>query len=88
MGPISVTLTRMTDKDPQVVMENLEAVIKIIVDTVLNADQYKLKEKNARILKDWILKVNGDASGLAVLTGVVNTLDADRQAALQMFLQI
>ena len=69
-------------------MDNLEAVLKVIIDTVLNADKYKLKEKNARILKDYILKVNADAQGLAVLTGIVNSLEADMQQALQMFLQI
>jgi len=40
MGPVSCVLTIMTEKDPEVVSANMEGVLKIIVDTILNADKY------------------------------------------------
>jgi len=85
-GPISVVLTKMTEKDPEVVQSNLEAVLKIMLDTVLNADKYKLKKVNAGILKEYLLKVSADASAGAILTGIVNSLEAENQQNLKQFL--
>jgi len=85
-GPVSVVLTKMTAKDPEVIQSNLEAVLKIMLDTVLNADRYKLKPVNAKILREYLTQVAADASAGAVLKGLVNTLSPENQNNLSVFL--
>lgn len=86
MGPISVLLTKMTAKNPELIMANLEGVLKIMIDTVLNADKYKLKEKNAMILKDYLLKITQDSNSAQIFQNIVNSLDNTNKDLLNGFL--
>merc|ERR1711879_1057277 len=65
-GPISCVLATMSEKAPQVVLANLEKVFEIILDTILNADDYKLKEEKAMFLKRFLELAMKDQNGKAV----------------------
>ena len=86
-APICTTLIHMTNKNPPLISQHLEAVLKIMVETVLKADENKMKEFKAVKIKDYLLKASQDTNASELLKGIINQLDPDMQKALQLFLE-
>lgn len=77
----------MTNKNPALIGQNLEAVLKIMVETVLKADENKMKEFKAVQIKQYLLKASQDPAASGLLKGIISQLGADMQTALQLFLE-